>query len=179
MKPVILGIDPGDNAGAAVLDSMGTLVKSGQVGKREASVRAEYVQLALHTAISQGADLYVCHETWTAGGRRANPKMFMGLGANLGRWLEQVEIHLPFLPTSRRLRVAPQTWRAAHGVGGKDAEATSALTQAWAHARWPGRHFHAELWGADEVVAVGLAAYAHKQDLKTNTRWHSAARGLR
>ena len=107
---VVLGIDPGKSSGATILRPNGSIVKSGQFKEREVDLRMMMVKYAVGESLTLGVDLVVVHETWTAGGMRANPKTFIGLGAQLGRWLECVDYVAEYLPQSRVMKCTPQRW---------------------------------------------------------------------
>ena len=98
---VVMGIDPGKSSGVCILRPNGTLVDLAEIRERDAAGRQAAIRLAVGESYHLGVDLVIVRETWTAGGRRANPKTFAGLGAQAGRWLESIDTVARSLPASR------------------------------------------------------------------------------
>lgn len=107
---LILAIDPGKAAGAAIIDSgrpgitvvLAEAVKPGD--------EADIVDLAMTRARAEGRVLMVVREKWQAGGHRMTPSMLAGLGAAWGRW--EAALLASGYPLSRVVRVYPSTWKA-------------------------------------------------------------------
>ncbi len=155
MNAHVLGIDPGANSGAALLDPDGRIVVVEQLTKSDAFKRAELVSRAVEAARVGGTDLIVMREQWQAGGKRANPKMLAGLGMAWGLWLEQLYINAGHLPTSRYHKVYPSTWRKhVLGAGASSSEGWARLAAQYVRNRWSIEP------GPDATVACCVAAFA-------------------
>lgn len=103
---VILGIDPGKNAGAAFF-ARGKFIAARAVVSRQGRIDA--VNRAAELAAEHELPLLVVAEKWSRGGPFA--WMVPGLSAQWGKWLEVLE-EVGIKP-SRIVRVFPQTWYAA------------------------------------------------------------------
>lgn len=108
---VILAIDPGAKAGAAILvRGRVTFVIPVKPGGE-----AEVVRLALGTATRVDLPLVVVGEKWTTGGRRQGEgthghiNMLVGLGVAWGRW--DLALRDACVPRSKVVRVLPRTWQ--------------------------------------------------------------------
>lgn len=173
---VVLGVDPGAASGAAIVRPDESIVMSGFVGQREATLRRDFVLTALEEAQHLGCELLVVGEKWTAGGPFSSPRSMQGLGAQWGRWQEQLDLFAPFLPASRVSRAYPQTWRSCLRVGGSQ---HMEKMRAFAFNKYPGRYLFKDMWNEDELQALGLALYGLrrvKRPRKLPPLWHSKAR---
>ena len=175
---VVLGVDPGEVDGWGIMRPDKSIKAHGETKKRDAHGRKRAVLLAVGEALSLGVDLIVSREMWSAGGPKATPTMIAGLGAQWGRWLEQLDLWAPFLPPTRIVKFYPQSWRAKLGVGSGDVVKNM---RAYVGARWPG--INSSELGEDELMGIGLAVCARRDKdtcaiAQRKPGWHRAAREM-
>jgi len=105
---ISFGLDPGAVSGWAIALNPELPYVFGTTNS--ISERKEACRTVFELSVRLGLPIVVVAEEWTAGGPRANYKMFVGLGKNYGRWLDHIELILR-IPEDQILRVTQQKWR--------------------------------------------------------------------
>jgi hypothetical protein len=151
---VILGIDPGERSGVALMDC-GELcwvdIATTQLDREQLTLEAGDV------ATVARLPLIIAAERWTPHGRWG-PKQLQGMGAQWGKWLAAIEELPRMKPTVKIVRFTPQEWRSA--IFGRrqqnhNRETWDRMTTAYAQAKWPEFTFD-----RDSSVAACIALVA-------------------
>ena len=181
-----IGIDPGNAMGFALLNPNGMLISRAQLTAPEARARMSLMLDALTHCLGKpgeiATDLVIAREKWQPGGRfaggaRMGPETYAGLGAQWGLWKEQINLVMPFLPTSRVHSVYPSTWRrVVFAAGAKNRDAWQKLAHQYVRSR-----FGVKDAGDDEAVAICIACWAMldakvRKTIQERPRWHGDAR---
>ena len=143
-KCVLIGIDPGESSGWAVLCSDGLRIQyigSGCIEKT--SVCADEVSyavgIAAEAALDRGLHLVAMGETWTFGGpakEKVGVRALIGLGAAWERWRAPIAA---VAHSNKILRVNSRTWQAAmlKGSGARTSDALKSASMLAARSRYP------------------------------------------
>jgi hypothetical protein len=115
-RSVIVAVDPGERAGVSIWIN-GKLLSSCALG-----LTASFVaELVYHRAEIERLPLVFVIEKHSPYGRKWTTATKEGMGRYVGRWLDAIEALPRRRPTTKVLRVYPQTWRAAiFGTGYKN-----------------------------------------------------------
>lgn len=145
---VILAIDPGAKAGAAIFVRdrlVAHFAVFGAEGRRDA------VEQAQLSAANLQLPLAVVAERWATGGPFTNPRTMAALGAAWGAWREALE--LAGVNVKKVVRVYPQTWHAVT-VGGRMTRDKTRLVE------WVRQRYGVEPASEDAAAAIGIGCWA-------------------
>lgn len=158
INAVILAIDPADTSGWAVLapdpsNPIRTVALAGGIAKTPAD-RALAVQVAQSWETIRQLPLLVVGETWrTSPGDKIGLPTFIGMGAQWGRWAEQLE--MAEVSPRRILRLTVGDWRQQiFGRSRMTNDAAKAAARNWAKAAG-----HGDVTD-DEAEAICIGAVA-------------------
>ncbi len=143
-KCVLLGVDPGESSGWAILCSDGIRIQylgSGHIEKTSVSAdEISYaVGIAAEAARDRGLHLVAMGETWTFGGpakERVGIRTLVGLGAAWERWRAPIA---NVTQANKILRVNSRTWQGAmlKGSGARTSDALKTASMLAARSRYP------------------------------------------
>lgn len=174
LNAYVLGIDPGSESGAGLLNPAGCLLLSAELEAKDARERGSIVAEAVRCAKKEGVDLIIAREKWQAGGPHMTPRVAAGLGAAWGLWREQIYLHAAALPPNRIHSVFPSTWRSeVLGAGAKSSGGWEALARNYVNARYGVKNP-----GPNEVVGICIASWALidakvRKSVQERPRWHA------
>lgn len=155
LNAVMLGIDPGERSGWAVVYG-GRLVVFGTAKDRPED-RDLAVSSAQAVAEGGGVPLMVGIEKFGAGlgaGRFFGARTLAGIERRVGAWVDAVE--RAGVKRSRIVRVLPQTWRwHVLGKGRGSHEEMAAVTSSYVQRRFD----LVTVPGEDECAAIGIACW--------------------
>lgn len=178
----VLGVDPGEKSGAAIVLTTRSGFAQGLVLARsvrdKAVERDEVVAAAVTSAKAAGVPLVVVLEKAAPGmGKRFGARTRDGFAQRCGQWLDAFE--RAGVPRARIVRVMPQQWRApVLGVGGGKSEFMKELARSYALARYPELRTQADL-SPDAFEAVCIALWGATYQAREEAAAKAAAKAAK